>query len=276
MNEDMKNLLALQDADLRVIDLELSKEAFPRKVAELEGAINSIMEAIADTERKVAEAKVERKNVGEEITQAKTALDKSEERLNSITTNREYDAVHAEIEAQKHTVATGDKRLDASAGQLEEFDEALKLAQEELTRVREENQPQVDDLKEKIANIDSNVAQVLSERELVVPKIQKHFVRSYDHIRKTRKNGQVLSIVSNADRTCSICFQVLDPRVVTDTRQGIELTFCQNCGSILVWEDVQAASAEGSPKVEAPVDEMPPEETPVDGVVEEETPKEES
>lgn len=236
MNNDIKNLLALQDCDLRIIKLENSKEEFPIRVTELEKNITDAAGTIEDTRRRIEEITNERKTVEEQIVNAKLSLKKSQERLNTIRTNKEYDAVHAEIETYKNMVATADKRLLKFSSEIEILENALNEEKETFEKISSENQPQIDDLNQQIATIDSSVAEVVEEKEKLIPQISKMYIRAYNHVRANRKKGKVISIVSNAERNCTICYQLVPPQLVNQIRKGIEIVYCQSCGSILILE----------------------------------------
>lgn len=237
MIENYKNLIELEKIDLRVIDLEKSKEEYPKTVEELEKAISEAKAVLENSESKLNEIKNEKKSVEELKTNAKLSLEKSQERLNSIKTNKEYDAVHAEIETHKSIINTAEKKQQKFSDEIEALENELKESKSEYDKIVEENQPQIDELKAKIATIDSAIAEVVSERDNLVPKISKQLVRIYDHIRTGRKRGKVLSIVDQKTRNCTICYQLLQPQVINQMRKENNIEYCQNCGSILILKE---------------------------------------
>jgi hypothetical protein len=237
MNDDLKNLLALQDLDIRIIDLENSKELFPKAVQELEQTIEKARKKIKETEEKLAAAKMEKNKIAEQIVISKHGLERSQERLNLIKTNKEYDAVHAEIESQRHLSEQGERKLLKFSTEIETLEKELNEELNAVDKIVAENQPQIDDLKTKIASINGNITEVVTEREKIVPLIPKNHLRIYEHIRKSRKTGKALSIVSHTQKNCSICYQVLLPQAMNQMRKGKDLVYCQNCGSVLIWEE---------------------------------------
>ena len=236
MNIELKNFVDLQNIDIRIIELENSKQEFPLEVIRLEGEIQAAINAVAKVEKELGVANADKNIAEERIFNAQKILERSQERLNSIKTNKEYDAVHSEIETNKQLVDSGSKKIQKHEEVIEAVKNRLTEANQKLEAVKEDNQPIIDDLKSKIANIDFEVAKVTQEREVVLPLINKNFIRSYDLIRKRRKNGKTLAVITSTDRTCTICFQKLQPNIFNQTRKATEIIYCQNCGSILVWQ----------------------------------------
>lgn len=252
MPKDIENLIRLQELDLQIHELEQSKIDLPVAVEEREGTIRQAEEDLQETSTKLADAKSQVKEIGERIQSANDALSKSQERLNAISTNREYDAVHAEIENSKSIVATGQDKLDNANQQAETLSEKEKTAQENLEKIKSEHEPEIKDLKEKIASIDSRIAEVVEKRNQIVPLLPKHILNTYEFILKRRKNGRVLSLVDDS-RTCTVCFKRLEPQIINELRKAVKTPSCQSCGSLLVWSELQ-------PDTEVPEEASPPEE----------------
>lgn len=236
MLRDFEFLLHLQEIDLKIIEQELARKQFPAMVKELEQAIEKARMALDVEVNKAGEAEKELRSLEDQAVQAQVGLERSQTRLNSIKTNREYDAVHTEIETQKNFILSSEgrkKKLTDEAAQQKARVEAAKLESE---KIRDENEPKIADLKTKIASIDSVIAAIMKERETVTPNIKNSILRTYDLIRKHRKQGRVISCVNEA-RTCSVCFKELEPQYMNEIKRSSKLIMCQSCGSILIWTE---------------------------------------
>jgi predicted nucleic acid-binding Zn-ribbon protein len=235
MIEDLEYLIQLQEIDLRIREQELSQEQFPAAVAELENGISKAKTDLEDIEAKLKKMESEKGSFEEQISKAHESLEKSQSRLNSIKTNREYDAVHAEIETHKNIINSAETRRKNLENEIEKLKASVEESKKEYERIKAENEPKIAELKEKIGKIDTEISKIMVERDAVSPKISKHLLRTYDLIRKKRKTGRALSLVSDS-RTCTVCFKVLEPQLYNEIKRGTKLTLCQSCGSILVWD----------------------------------------
>jgi uncharacterized protein len=235
MLEDLRYLLELQEIDLRIKEQELAQEQFPEQVEILNRQIAEATEAVEKVKVTLTRAEEDKKNWEEQVAKAQEGLERSQERLNSIRTNREYDAVHAEIEAQKSIINSAEQRRNSLTAEIERLQATVAEHEAELERITSENTPQIQELKEKIGAIDSNIAEITKEREVVIPKLAKHILRQYDLIRSKRKTGRAISMIK-PNRTCSICFKVLEPQLFNEIKRGIKVQLCQSCGSIMIWD----------------------------------------
>ena len=234
MLEDLKYLIQLQEIDLRIKEQELAQEHYPVSVEQLRKQIALAESALASVKEKLNQAENDKKNWEEQVGKAHAGLEKSQERLNSIRTNREYDAVHAEIEAQKGIINGAEHRRNALVAEIEKLNEAVTASQAELDRVKGESEPQISELQQKIGAIDSVIAQITVERDALIPNIAKHILRQYELIKSRRKTGRAISTIST-NRTCTVCYKVLEPQLFMEIKRGAKVILCQSCGSIMVW-----------------------------------------
>jgi predicted nucleic acid-binding Zn-ribbon protein len=234
MLQDLVLLVQLQEIDLRIKEQELAQENFPAQVSQLEQEIAKSKATLEHINEKLRKALGEKTSFEEQIQKAKDGLDKSQDRLNSIKTNREYDAVHAEIETQKNMVNSAESRKKHILDEIDHLESSSSNAKEAYETTVTENEPKIKGLKEKIALIDSNIAEITKERDVIVPQIGKHILRPYDLIRKKRKNGKALSLISTT-RNCAVCYKVLEPQLYNEIKRGLKLIICESCGSIMVW-----------------------------------------
>ncbi len=236
MLRDIEYLMQLQEIDVRIYEQELAKKQLPATVAELQKLVDMARKTMETAQDRSKNAEQELLSLEDQMVKAGENLAKSQERLNSIKTNREYDAVHAEIEAQNGIIHSSEARKKKVSEEIERQKEAAKAAIEVFEQVRTENEPKIAELSAAIASIDSVIAEIEKEREAITPLIAKPILRTYNLIRNRRNHGRVLSEVSAA-RTCTVCYKVLEPHLVSDIRRAAKLILCQNCGSIFVWTD---------------------------------------
>ena len=238
MLKDLELLIQLQEIDLRIKEQLNAQEQFPETVSELKNDIANARKDFDTVKEKLEKTSSEKEQFIQKISEAKDSLSKSQERLSSIKTNREYDAIHLEIESQKSMLANSENKLKSQENEIELLSSAVENAKEELERVTTENEPKIDELQSKIDAIDSVISEINKEREKIVPQITPQTLRVYDTIRKKRKTGKALSVV-NESKNCTICYKILEPQLYNEVKRANRLLLCESCGSILIWDNQQ-------------------------------------
>ncbi len=240
MHSDLAALINLQRIDARINELMRDQEGFPTSLSLHENAIKKARAAVDDLSKKLDNLQKEKLNLEGAISDAKSHLDKSQDLLNTIKTNREYDAVHTQIENFKNVVSTSDAKIKKFDLDAAELSQAIETAKTELEKTVTENEGKITEIKGKMDAIGAVVAQMTQERNSVIGAVPKPLLRTYEHILKRRKTGQVLSYVNGDDRTCSVCFKILEAQLINEIRRSAKVIVCQNCGSIFVWKDAEA------------------------------------
>jgi predicted nucleic acid-binding Zn-ribbon protein len=217
----------------------------------MEGELEQAQSAIEELQAKISEIANEKASVDTVMEEARQSVERSQSRLSTIRTNREYDALHSEIETNENAITGGKSRLEALEGERTSTEEAIAEAQKSLEELKAENEPRVAELKARIASIDGQKDELFARRKVIEGETSPQFLRAYEHIQKRRKSGKALSFASDESRTCSTCHKVLEPQVVNELRSAKRLNICQSCGSILIWQE----EAKEPPPAEEPAQE---------------------
>lgn len=243
MISDLELLIKLQEIDLKISELARAREEFPSTISVYSSIIKTASDLVDKTNKRIADVISDKKSMEDKISDAKTQLDKSQERLNTIKTNREYDAVHTQIENFKNTLTSGDVKLKTLAQEAELLQQSLENETVELEKIKSENEPQIAEIKSKIDTLEISIEALTTQRNEIMARVPKTVLRTYDYILKRRKNGQVLSFVKGDARTCSVCFKILEPQLINEIRKSNKMIVCQNCGSIFIWQSEEIKEA---------------------------------
>ena len=133
----------------------------------------------------------------------------------------------------------------------------VKLAEKHIKDATEEIAEKailLDKAKKNIANKESLLANKKTELEKIIAaneKEEKHFTKlatdardhvdnrllsSYDKIRKSYRNG--LAVVPVERDACGGCFYSIPPQKQSEIKQHKKVMVCENCGRILVDEEL--------------------------------------
>jgi predicted nucleic acid-binding Zn-ribbon protein len=237
MSVDLKSLIELQRFDREIAKLEKSKMEFPKKVSEMEATLLEKKGALTAAEGKLETLTKDINKSTVALEDNEAALATSHDRLNMVKTNREYDAILLEISERKEMIEKDRKKKQKFAARNESLETEIAEAKNEYENVVAELQPQIDDLKSKIGSIDDDIAKVEVKRNEVEPLVPELFLSEYNRIREKRKNGIALSVVNEGSRACSYCYQVLNARAQKAAHNTSKPIYCENCGSIIVWDN---------------------------------------
>jgi predicted nucleic acid-binding Zn-ribbon protein len=237
MPSDLELLLKLQVIDYDLGELERSKDYLPDMMDNLR---NEIEEAKAKLDTAVAEhdeKKVTVKNLELEIASKEAELQKYQQQMMSIKTNKEYDALVAQIDTIKEAISNHETELLTTDERVTELEKEIAEYRERSNHASDANNKQLAILQEKIDSISDKVAAKESERKQISTKIPRATRSIYERVRKG-KGGTAVVMVRK--RACGSCYKALTPRKVQEIKKGDRIHTCENCGRLLFWDEKES------------------------------------
>jgi predicted nucleic acid-binding Zn-ribbon protein len=231
----LRLLYGLQRVDSSLDDLQELKGDLPHQVKGLEERLERKIAERKQLEELVKQSLMRREQIDLEIISARQNIEKYKEQQFQIKTNRQYDALTREIDAaqvrinelekEMETVegkaSLGKSDLETMAPELEELEKELKDRRAELDHVNKEHEDEELRLKH--------------EREKLIVRIEKTDIRLYERIRNAMGGKAVVAVRRNA---CGGCFKRVPPQVSVELRKNSRLMTCENCGRLLVSDEI--------------------------------------
>lgn len=245
MLKDFETLIQMQEIDLAIHALELAQQKLPHDVADLELELKRAGESVETARKKITDLRTEERQTSDLIISSKAMLERSNERLNSITTNREYDALHTEIANHQAAGLNAEARLKTLAQEAEVLQAALAEQEQQYNQFKTESEPRLAECRAKVATLESERQALIARRLTLVPTVAKIYLRPYEQMMLRKKDHIVVGVLSNqSHRTCAVCHKVLEIQLVNEIRRGNKIVYCQTCGSIMLWDDRDPNKAE--------------------------------
>jgi predicted nucleic acid-binding Zn-ribbon protein len=233
MIETLEMLTKLQEIDQRVDQLAHSRVDLPEKIESLKVQVRELEDLIAEDQARLEQLEKDKRQEELGLQEARDELKRYQEQLYRIKTNREYDAIQAEIDAQKEKISQHEENILNIMATSEEVTEGLEAHTRELEQTRSENAPQWEQLEQDLSSLDDRIAAENDQRKNVSIRIDDNILKAYERIRKG-KNG--LAIVAIRKRACGGCFKTLPPQKIQEIRRTDRIITCENCGRILYWD----------------------------------------
>lgn len=234
MNSDLELLLKLQVIDYDIGELERSKEYLPDMMGNLKHEISDAQTKLDAVTSELEEAKIRQKNLELEVSSKEAELQKFQQQMMSIKTNKEYDALVGQIDSVKESISSSETELIELIDRIAELEKLMVEYREKVSHVEENNNKQLQILQDKIANIGNTMSGKMTYRTEVSSAIPKPILTIYERVRKG-KGGTVVVVVKR--RACGACYKALTPKKVQEIKKGDRILTCDNCGRIMFWNN---------------------------------------
>ncbi|MBN1211446.1 MAG: hypothetical protein JXA92_02615 [candidate division Zixibacteria bacterium] len=234
MASDLELLLKLQVIDYDIGELERSKEYLPDMMENLNREMEESGKKLEETKNLLDETRVKQNELETDIGVKEAELQKYQQQMMSIKTNKEYDALVAEIDSIKETISQKETELLETIEKVGNLEKEVKELEAKSVEILDNNTKQLSILQEKVDSIGDTMSSKEKERQSVVINISKPIMSVYERVRRG-KGGQAVVVVKK--RACGACFKALTPHKVQEVKRADKIYTCDSCGAIIYWDE---------------------------------------
>ena len=175
----------------------------------------------------------QRKNA---IKDSEALVKKYEKQSENVKNNREFEAVNKEIEMQQLEVKLAEKHIKDAQEEIAEKALSLEKAKKNIEVKEGVLQTKKGELEKIIAANEKEEKQLNKEAAEAKASVEARLLMSYEKIRGNYRNG--LAVVPVERDACGGCFNAIPPQKQSEIRQHKKIMICENCGRILVDEEL--------------------------------------
>ena len=237
MHEDLQSLIRLSKVDKKVHELKQTRKDLPQRIQSLRDAIGREKAVLDKVQADIVAMQTAIAESQDSIVTESASLEESSKRLNNISTNREYDAVHLEIAAHKKNVDAAQARVLHFQQILENLRKDAENAEASYAKIQEELNPELEKLSTELGGIEDRIADEAKKADEPRSHITKKTLSLYDRIMTRRGNPNIIAAVNHKHRSCDVCARNQTPQRVIEVAKAKQLYLCEGCGSILVWRE---------------------------------------
>jgi uncharacterized protein len=236
VEEKLTSLVTLQKIESKLDEIHILKGELPMEVADLEDEIQGLharKNRIEEEINGVTDFIQQRKDA---IKEAEGLIKKYEKQSTNVKNNREFEAINKEMEMQQLEVKLAEKHIKDATEEIAEKAVLLEKAQKNIAAKEGVLSTKKGELEKIIA---ANAKEEKHFNKLAAEAkghVDGRLLASYEKIRKSYRNG--LAVVPVERDACGGCFNAIPPQKQSEIRQRKKIMICENCGRILVDEDL--------------------------------------
>lgn len=236
VEEKISSLVSLQKIDSKLDEIKILKGELPMEVRDLEDEIHGLharQTRIEEEINGIQEFIEQKKNV---IKDSQALVKKYEKQSENVKNNREFEAINKEMELQNLEVKLAEKHIKDANEEIADKARLLETAKKAVANKEGVLKHKKGELEKIIADTEKEETEFSAVAGQAKEKVEPRLLASYERIRKSYRNG--LAIVPVLRDACGGCFNAIPPQRQSEIRQRKKIIICENCGRILVDEDL--------------------------------------
>ncbi len=230
MNPELAILVRLQGIDLEIRKFNQQKASLPRR-------FNAIQEQLLSKEAerdklkdRLSEIQKRKVDIEDEFELENTRLGKSQKKISSVKTNREYTALQKEINEIKKANTSREDELLVIMEEIASLQEEIKAKKKEITQSRREMKAEQKRIEELGAEMDTKIAALTKDRDAVSQEVRPDLLSKYNFI-KDKRGGVAVAAVSEG--ACCACNMNIPPQLYNELLKEEKIFTCPSCQRLI-------------------------------------------
>ncbi|MFZ0484675.1 MAG: C4-type zinc ribbon domain-containing protein [Desulfobacterales bacterium] len=230
MKEQIKVLVKLQHLDAESIRIKSTLNDVSKKLKHLDSSLEEIEQTIKDQESVLDGLKKQYRDYESDVKLNLAKINKSQEKLRSVKTNKEYQSLLKEIEDVKSKNSSIEDIMIECLDRIDEAEEIIATKKDEYLQLSDHIKSEKQSI-EHDAEIDKKMLDELDmDRKNVSGLIDSQLFKKYLVIKEQQEG---LAVVPVKDAVCHGCNVNLPPQLYNELFRYDSLKFCPNCHRII-------------------------------------------
>ncbi len=230
MNPDLRNLVALQDLELRIASLQKQVADIPNKIQAFENELQRSKTEFQARGAHMKELANHRRLLEGQVDASRVKLARLKDQLMAVKTNKEYTAMLHEIQMAEEQIRSEEDKILEIMEEMETKENNLKGAEQDLQKKTAELQEGIRKANESAPQMQAELVRLCEEKILKESQIGIDLLERYRRIAVARKG---IALAEAKDELCSACHVRIRPQMYADLIRTETIQACDSCSRIL-------------------------------------------
>ena len=234
MDEELKkkfdNLVKLQEVEIETASVQARLAGFPRLLTDLDARLKASESAVTLEAGRLSEIQQAYRVQEADAKEIQTRILKSEEKLRSVKTNKEYQSSLKEIDDLKRSLSAVEDRMIAHLDEMDQVQASVATKENEVKLLSREIEAEKEKIRQSAFSTQEQLDRLNAERAKIIAVIDPDLLKIYETV-KQNSGGVAIAVVKNA--VCLGCHVNLPPQMFHDLLHFDKLLVCPHCERLI-------------------------------------------
>ena len=232
---DIAALVKLQEIDIETGKLNAYLRDVPVQIKNLDQKLEEFTRKVETDTEFIAELNKKYRAYESDIQLNLGKVAKSQEKLRSVKTNKEYQSSLKEIEDIKAINSKLEDEMLEFLEQIETAEQSLIESKQQSSQIVAEIRRDKEALIQTVEHSKKDLAALGSDRNAVAAALDAELLDIYK--RQLMKQGNGIAIVKVKNAVCQGCHMNIPPQMYNELHRGNSLKYCPSCERVIYWQD---------------------------------------
>nr|HDN00057.1 hypothetical protein [Deltaproteobacteria bacterium] len=230
MKQELAILIRLQGIDLELRKINEEKSSAPKNLEDLQEQLSSKEAELDELNERVTEIQKRKVDIEDEFELENIRLGKSQKKLSSLKTNREYQALQKEINEIKKTNTDREDEILAIMEEISSLQEQIEERNKQIKQYRKQIRAEKKRVQEVEERLNAKIIDLTEERQAVSKDISPNLLSKYNFLKDRR---DCVAVAAVTDGVCSACNMNIPPQLFNELLRDEKILTCPSCQRLI-------------------------------------------
>jgi uncharacterized protein len=233
--EQIVTLVKLQKIDTEVQKLQSFLKEIPLRIRILDERLEEFVHSVEENENVISEFNKKYRTYESDVQMNLGKIQKSQDKLRSVKTNKEYQSSLKEIEDIKAKNSKIEDEMLEFLERIEGAEKDLSERKQRYSQIVEDTNREKDSINQDNEQCKQKLAQLESDRNVVRDTLDGAILDIFNRVKA--KQSDAVAIAQVKDAVCQGCNLNIPPQMYIELQHRNSLKNCPSCERIIYWED---------------------------------------
>jgi len=235
MKEQIYQLVKLQKIETETGNLKAGLDQVSKRLDTLDNELREFEQTLADQESYIDDLKKKYRDYETEAQMNLSKMAKTKEKLMSVKTNKEYQALLKELEDGEARHSGIEDQMIECLDRLDEIEKGIAEKKEDRLELSERIKSEKERINQEARQQQEKLTEFDAERQGVAGMIEPNLVEKYNFIKAQHPEGLAMVPVKSA--VCQGCNMNIPPQMYNELHRQDALMFCPHCHRIIYFDE---------------------------------------
>ena len=233
--EQIATIVKLQEIEIEISSIKKQLNTVDQRIEGVDKKLMDFNRTIEEQKSLINELNEKYRSYESDLQMHLDSIKKSEAKLTSVKTNKEYQSSLKEIDDLKSMNSKLEDDMIEFLDRIEEAENLLKAKTAEFSELESQLKTEKEIIQKEAEEGRQRLGNLEAEWETIADNIEAAMLATYNQIKENHANK--IGIVAVKDAVCQGCHMNIPPQMYNELQRGDSLKRCPICERIIYWED---------------------------------------
>lgn len=233
--KQIDTLVKVQQIEIEIGKLKAYLNKVPARISSLEQELEKFIRRVENDEAAIEEFNKQYRAFEADVQLNLAKIQKSQEKLHFVKTNKEYQSSLKEIDDTKTVNSKLEDEMLEILDKIETAEMAIKDRKQHYTQIVDESNREKESIERDAEQREEILVESESKHAAIAAELDAGLLEIFSQVKK--KQGDLVAIVAVQDAVCQGCNMNIPAQFYNELQRCDSMKYCPSCFRIIYWQD---------------------------------------